>query len=818
MKRAPPLRTKDPCSLAAYLSYDSYDPAARIFVHRDGSLGLAWSLAMVESETASPSEMEALSTRFSELFRQLPAGAAVQVILTADRDLADALARWRDSGSADPALEELFRERLRVLSTLRLRHGGVTFVARTLRLLFTVRIFPAFGSGEPEIRAGYEQGKARLSEARVAVETFFSQLALPFQALGPDQLLALVYRLLNPTRARTSPPRPYRPELPLRDQMVRSPGRADYDTGTITTDGLSLRVLSLVEVPKTTTPGAVTRPVPGEAGILELLPEATLVYNVRVLDDYEARKRLEKRNTFAWQQLQGPRKKLDLVEIKKDAEDALSEMLGGRRALSVRFHVLVADPSEAELPEKASAAIAALDRAGLEMIPEDALALTVFLQSLPLNYDPESDRGMKRSRTLLSSNLADLLPVYGAFRGTATPDLLLQNRLGEPVTFSFFDADVAPHGIVTGVSGAGKSFLTNYLLASGRRRGAHVFVLDRGNSYRKICELVGGQYVVFDPDRPTRINPCGHARAFDHEKHIALTDLVAEMCSQGGGDLTRAERNLIMRAILAAFGKKADQEVFLSDIRAAFLHEAKAGGGDLARTAGELALSLEAFTGNGPYAGFFDGPGQATFENPFTVFELGEIALRKDIASVILLALLSNIGEFCGAEARLGLRKYLVIDEAWTLLKSPMTARFIENALRTYRKFNTAAVMVTQQVEDFEGPAAKAIRANAPNRVFLLQTSETLLAMEKLLDLGPEDKKAIASVTTAKGKFSEMFVQTPSARGVARLVADPYFYWLATSKAEDNARLSGIASRKKSEGAERPLLEAIREAAAGLPA
>jgi conjugal transfer ATP-binding protein TraC len=154
-----------------------------------------------------------------------------------------------------------------------------------------------------------------------------------------------------------------------------------------------------------------------------------------------------------------------------------------------------------------------------------------------------------------------------------------------------------------------------------------------------------------------------------------------------------------------------------------------------------------------------------------------------------------------------------VIDEAWTLLKSPMTARFIENALRTYRKYNTAAVMVTQQVEDFEGPAAKAIRANAPNRLFLMQTSETVLAMEKLLDLGAEDKKAISSVVTVKGKFSEVFVQTPATRGVARLVADSYFYWLATSKPEDNAYLARLAEGYRSRGEEHPLLLAIKEAA-----
>src|SRR5438105_2333940 len=107
----PPLfRKKDHPSLAAYLAYDSYDPEARLFVHRDGSLGLAWSLAMIDSETASGSEMETLSSRFSELFKHLPAGAAAQVILMADRDLKEAIGRWKSAPSSEPALEELFED------------------------------------------------------------------------------------------------------------------------------------------------------------------------------------------------------------------------------------------------------------------------------------------------------------------------------------------------------------------------------------------------------------------------------------------------------------------------------------------------------------------------------------------------------------------------------------------------------------------------------------------------------------------------------------------------------------------------------------
>ena len=59
------------------------------------------------------------------------------------------------------------------------------------------------------------------------------------------------------------------------------------------------------------------------------------------------------------------------------------------------------------------------------------------------------------------------------------------------MTFSFFDSTVAPHGIVAGVSGSGKSVLANNIILSAARRGAKVFVLDQGNSYRKLCEMIG---------------------------------------------------------------------------------------------------------------------------------------------------------------------------------------------------------------------------------------------------------------------------------------------------------------------------------------
>jgi hypothetical protein len=87
--------------------------------------------------------------------------------------------------------------------------------------------------------------------------------------------------------------------------------------------------------------------------------------------------------------------------------------------------------------------------------------------------------------------------------------------------------------------------------------------------------------------------------------------------------------------------------------------------------------------------------------------------------------------------------------------------------------------------------------------------------MEKHLSLSPEKKKAIGSLRTVKGKFSEMFLSLgDESAGVARLIPDPYFYLLATSDAQENAKLYALAREKESQGEPMPLLSAVRDMAA----
>src|SRR6185436_11164643 len=142
-------------------------------------------------------------------------------------------------------------------------------------------------------------------------------------------------------------------------QVVRSAVKFDYDTGLITIDGASTKVLSMVQIPVETRAGMVSRPELSGIGVLDLIPEATLVYKFGVLDDAESRHRFEKRDAFAWRQLQGPRKKLELVRIKEEAETALDELSNGRRALALRFHIILSDASADVLQEKGLSVVGA---------------------------------------------------------------------------------------------------------------------------------------------------------------------------------------------------------------------------------------------------------------------------------------------------------------------------------------------------------------------------------------------------------------------------------------------------------------------------
>ena len=90
------------------------------------------------------------------------------------------------------------------------------------------------------------------------------------------------------------------------------------------------------------------------------------------------------------------------------------------------------------------------------------------------------ERVLRRARRLPGANLAQLLPLYGGFRGTTTASMLYLNRRGEAVGFDPFDSPTAPHMLWSWAPRArAKSFAMAHLVQQVLPLGAPVVILDR---------------------------------------------------------------------------------------------------------------------------------------------------------------------------------------------------------------------------------------------------------------------------------------------------------------------------------------------------
>lgn len=800
-----------------FFPYLSYDAGTRAFFNVDGSLGMIWEILPISVECLTQDELGKLAERVACLLRALPEGAICQFILRVTPNIPSEgpLFKWAGADrNISPFLGDLARRRIDAIKNTRIPQERGFFVCRTLQLLLTLRL-PAKEKLRVGLSALLEKDFARktarqsyatdlssLVQTAALLESSLSQIGIRFTRLGDEGLAAWLFRTFNSS-----------PDSPI-PAIVRDPGLSpqaracdqyidlDHDQGQVRIAGRHYGMLSVTELPYRTF-----------AGILSTLPlfleDGLVVLNLHLPPQLKAKEFLERKRQLAFCQISQGQSSSGVEVLKGQIDSCLAEIeTTGARTVNARIHLIFCESDSAKLAERASLIGGHLAQRGFGAIIERVLMPTLFFQSMPLAYDPANDKALKRARKFLDVNLAHCVPVYGFFPGTRTPDLLLQNRLGEIVTFSFFDADEAPHGLVTGISGSGKSVLANTIIVNALRQGGIVFVLDVGASYRKLCEILGGTYIDFDPMSSLCINPCG--REINEVKCASLVELLVETITAGKTDVSQKIRSILSAAIREAFENVGGlREVAIGDIRQALESRAEL------PEARDAALVLELFSGKGNYARLFDGPCNVDFSRNLVVFELGKLASRKEISSVVLLSIIQRITDFC--EKFRERRKYLIIDEAWTFLDSEATSNFIRAVYKTYRKLNTSAIAISQQLADFSGRAGEAIRDNAPNKLLLRQNPDALCRIGELLGLSSAEKETLGSLVTHKGHFSEVLILSPKANGVARLVLDPASYWITTSDSEDNAALGALADKLRASGEPRSIEKAVLEAARAFP-
>ncbi|MDX6402632.1 MAG: type secretion system protein TrbE, partial [Blastocatellia bacterium] len=141
---------------------------------------------------------------------------------------------------------------------------------------------------------------------------------------------------------------------------------------------------------------------------------------------------------------------------------------------------------------------------GAKAVAETLAKRRLFFSSLPGMADAD-----KRDQDLLTSNAADLVPVEMPWRGTPrSPLFLLETPYRQLIPFSLFDPGLSDANmLVMAKSGGGKTFMVQQFLLMAARDNPLISIIERGDSYRPLVELMGGRMITMSLDTDQTLNP-----------------------------------------------------------------------------------------------------------------------------------------------------------------------------------------------------------------------------------------------------------------------------------------------------------------------
>lgn len=453
------------------------------------------------------------------------------------------------------------------------------------------------------------------------------------------------------------------------------------------------------------------------------------------------------------------------------------------------------------------------------MVQEESYLNPILLAaSLPFGLYPERRTIRMLQRDFRVPVRAGVLmsPIQTDFRGGGRPALLYTGRKGQLITLDLFDPRINNYNfIVSAESGAGKSFLLNNLCQQYFAQNALIRIIDIGGSYRKLCTLCSGRYIDLGEEHLV-LNPFDLGLALDgddRESAISMAvSIVAEMANAATRKaVTTSEWNLLKSAVQWAIDS-GRAEAGIDAVREWLGAYPANTASDLDRvdhlvpTARELAFNLRDFGSEGAYGHYFNGP--STFDisaDEFVVLELERLKAMPDLFNVVIMVVVNAVTQELYLSAR-DRPRFVLCDEAAQFMTRgdgqdlSRLAEAFSQGYRRARKYRGSFGIVLQSMNDLLlfGGTGQVILENAATR-FLLQGSTYDKAVEnKILDYSGFVLDLLKSVRNNKPNYSEVFIDSPLGLGIARLVVDPFSYWINTSAPEDVAAFEALVRAGRS--------------------
>ena len=414
------------------------------------------------------------------------------------------------------------------------------------------------------------------------------------------------------------------------------------------------------------------------------------------------------------------------------------------------------------------------------------------------------------------------------YRNSPSPfGIKMVDRLtGKPLHLDISDLPMKK-GIITnrnkfvlGPSGSGKSFFMNHLVRQYYEQGTHVVLVDTGNSYQGLCEMINkktkgddGIYFTYTEEKPISFNPFyTDDFVYDVEKKDSIKTLLLTLWKSEDDKITKTESGELGSAVTAYIDRiKADRSItpnfntFYEFMRDDYRHELESRAIKVSKddfNIDNFLTTLRQYYSGGRYDFLLNSRENIDLLGKrFIVFEIDAIKENRELFPVVTIIIMEA---FINKMRRLkGIRKQLIVEEAWKALSSASMSEYLKYLYKTVRKYFGEAIVVTQEVDDIiSSPVVKeAIINNSDCKILLDQRKymNKFDAIQDLLGLTDKERGQILSINMANNPsrlYKEVWIGlggTQSAVYATEVSAEEYL----TFTTEETEKMEVLALAEK---------------------
>jgi conjugation system TraG family ATPase len=516
------------------------------------------------------------------------------------------------------------------------------------------------------------------------------------------------------------------------------------------------------------------------------------------------------------------------------AEEAVNDFLNeavGDQALTVKahFNILAWTDRTEEVSDIKSKVSSALTQLGATPRQETTGLPQIWWAGIPGNA---GDFPMNDTFDTFLPQACCFLNGEGCYADSPSAfGMRVVDRLsGRPLHLDITDGPMAMgrimnrNKLVLGGSGAGKSLWLCHLLRNYFEMGSHIVVIDIGHSYQGLCELLGGIYFTYSEKNPISFNPfyLSPGDVMDIEKRESIKALLTALWKMEDDQFRKSEYVALSNA-LQGFLEHLSSHPDLFPCFNTFYEYLQNEFAQRIKTEGvrdkDFDLDNFLFVLRGYYkGGEFDYLLNArenldVLHARFIVFELDNIVDHPifPIITVIIMEL------FISKMRKLpGIRKVIVIEEAWKQIAKGGMAGFMLYLEKTVRKFFGEIIVASQELEDLiSSPILKETVINCSDCKVILDVRQFLNKFDELqavLGLTDQAKVMALSLNRAndpKRRYREFMVDLKGNVNVYGFEPSREEYLAYTTEQREKVRVMEYA--KRNGGLRKGIEQMIRE-------